>query len=199
MWRLTHTKKLCSISIDLFHSCTGWHSGSPNPNGRTTRRSTAPSSAHHAYTRSCCFELLGFDVLLDNSGKCWLMEVNHSPSLVADTPLDYQIKHDVITEVCAWLRIDYECASGSSKAVYTSFITTMIEILSRAPLFYFQFWPLYQNKKLLTTWIRISYSIYSCILTWLSSTHSFTWSATQIYLPCCYSVSVCLTGFLFFI
>ncbi len=39
-----------------------------------------------------CFELLGFDVMIDNNAKTWLLEVNHSPSFNIDSPLDYKIK-----------------------------------------------------------------------------------------------------------
>ncbi|CBH17655.1 tubulin-tyrsoine ligase-like protein, putative [Trypanosoma brucei gambiense DAL972] len=46
-----------------------------------------------------CFEVLGFDILVDNKMKPWLMEVNHTPSLVTDTPLDYEVKHALISEV----------------------------------------------------------------------------------------------------
>ena len=35
-----------------------------------------------------CFEVLGFDILVDNTLECWLMEVNLSPSLGCTTPLD---------------------------------------------------------------------------------------------------------------
>lgn len=38
------------------------------------------------------FELYGFDVMLDCSGKAWLIEVNASPSLACGTPLDRELK-----------------------------------------------------------------------------------------------------------
>lgn len=37
---------------------------------------------------SRCFELLGFDVLIDEGLRPWLVEVNHSPSFGIDSPLD---------------------------------------------------------------------------------------------------------------
>ena len=49
------------------------------------------------------FELYGYDVLLDADLKPWLIEVNASPSLTANTPKDYQMKlallQDTITIV----------------------------------------------------------------------------------------------------
>eukprot|EP00736_Rhodelphis_marinus_P003376 Rmarinus@m.23445 len=45
-----------------------------------------------------CFEILGFDVLLDRKLKPWLLEVNHSPSFHCDTPLDGKIKGEMIQE-----------------------------------------------------------------------------------------------------
>ena len=48
--------------------------------------------------RTSCFELFGFDVLIDSDLRPWLMEVNLSPSLAADSPLDMQIKSNMISD-----------------------------------------------------------------------------------------------------
>jgi tubulin polyglutamylase TTLL6/13 len=47
--------------------------------------------------RSRCFELLGFDVLIDANLKPWVVEVNHSPSLSCDSLFDIDLKDRVIT------------------------------------------------------------------------------------------------------
>lgn len=46
-----------------------------------------------------CFEVLGFDIMLDNKLKPWLIEVNHSPSFDTDTPLDLKVKSELISDV----------------------------------------------------------------------------------------------------
>jgi len=48
--------------------------------------------------RTNCFELFGYDVMLDKNLKPWLMEVNLSPSLACDSPLDTEIKSNLIAD-----------------------------------------------------------------------------------------------------
>ena len=48
--------------------------------------------------RTNCFELLGFDILLDSDLKPWLLEVNLSSSMATDSPLDWNIKSTVMTD-----------------------------------------------------------------------------------------------------
>ncbi|XP_033232510.1 tubulin polyglutamylase TTLL5 [Drosophila pseudoobscura] len=46
-----------------------------------------------------CFELYGFDILIDNSLKPWLLEVNLSPSMGVDSPLDTKVKACLIADL----------------------------------------------------------------------------------------------------
>lgn len=46
----------------------------------------------------CCFDLYGFDVIFDEDLRCWLLEINSSPSLACDTLLDDMIKQRLIDD-----------------------------------------------------------------------------------------------------
>lgn len=46
-----------------------------------------------------CFEVLGFDILIDSNLKPWLIEINMSPSMNTDSPLDLKIKGNMISEL----------------------------------------------------------------------------------------------------
>ena len=45
------------------------------------------------------FELYGFDIMIDENFKAWLLEVNVNPSLHCTSPLDLNIKTDLITDI----------------------------------------------------------------------------------------------------
>ena len=46
-----------------------------------------------------CFELFGFDILIDDKLEPWLLEVNLTPALSCDTPLDQKIKANVVADL----------------------------------------------------------------------------------------------------
>jgi len=48
--------------------------------------------------RNVCFEIYGFDILLDNKLRPHLLEINISPSLSSSSPLDKKIKTTLITD-----------------------------------------------------------------------------------------------------
>lgn len=50
-------------------------------------------------SRYTSYELLGFDIMLDDSFKPWLLEVNISPSLRSDSSLDYNVKSELIKDM----------------------------------------------------------------------------------------------------
>lgn len=47
---------------------------------------------------SCCFQILGLDIMIDWKLKPWLIEVNHLSSFGTDSPLDKKVKTDLITD-----------------------------------------------------------------------------------------------------
>ena len=48
--------------------------------------------------RTNCFEILGFDILIDSDLKPWLLEANLSPSMACDSPLDMAIKSNLVCD-----------------------------------------------------------------------------------------------------
>lgn len=43
-------------------------------------------------------ELYGFDILIDETLKPWLLEINLSPSLGCDSPLDVRLKSSLLAD-----------------------------------------------------------------------------------------------------
>jgi tubulin polyglutamylase TTLL4 len=52
-----------------------------------------------AGSRNSCFELYGFDILIDEDLKPWLLEVNVLPSLSSSSPFDKIVKTLLICDV----------------------------------------------------------------------------------------------------
>ena len=48
--------------------------------------------------KNACFEIYGFDVIIDAKLRPWLLEVNVSPSLSSSSPLDKQIKSSLLSD-----------------------------------------------------------------------------------------------------
>ncbi|XP_058559588.1 tubulin polyglutamylase TTLL6 [Neofelis nebulosa] len=54
---------------------------------------------------SACFEILGFDILLDHKLKPWLLEVNHSPSFSTDSWLDKEVKDSLLYDTLVLINL----------------------------------------------------------------------------------------------
>lgn len=55
-----------------------------------------------------CPQVLGFDVLLDEDLQPWVLEVNHSPSLMCDSQMDLELKHAVLADTILSLDLNPE-------------------------------------------------------------------------------------------
>ncbi|XP_041980586.1 tubulin polyglutamylase ttll6-like [Aricia agestis] len=59
-------------------------------------------------TVHACFEILGFDILLDHKLHPYILEVNHSPSFHTDTQLDRDVKESLLRDTFTMLNI-WQC------------------------------------------------------------------------------------------
>ena len=64
-----------------------------------------------------CFELLGFDIMLTSDFKPMLLEVNHAPSFATDSPLDYDIKKALFTDMFRMLGLSLERKKEKLKGI----------------------------------------------------------------------------------
>lgn len=49
----------------------------------------------------CAFEVFGYDILIDSKLRCWLLEVNASPSLARENDLDTRVKNAMVRDTIA--------------------------------------------------------------------------------------------------
>ncbi|XP_073681669.1 tubulin polyglutamylase TTLL7-like [Garra rufa] len=66
---------------------------------RMCRPGQPPGSA------SVCFEVLGFDIILDRKLKPWLLEINRAPSFGTDQKIDYDVKKGALLNALKLLNI----------------------------------------------------------------------------------------------
>ncbi|XP_065542139.1 tubulin polyglutamylase TTLL5 isoform X2 [Lathamus discolor] len=74
----------------------------------------ATACKHFVSHRDTCFELYGFDVLIDDTLKPWLLEVNLSPSLACDAPLDLKIKASMLSDM--FTLVGFVCQDPSQRS-----------------------------------------------------------------------------------
>ena len=60
-----------------------------------------------------CFELYGYDIMLDNNLKAWLIEVNSSPSLTASSESDFQMKFAMLDDTLNCVDLDHKLQVNS--------------------------------------------------------------------------------------
>eukprot|EP00826_Nyctotherus_ovalis_P009527 TRINITY_DN1251_c0_g2_i2.p1 TRINITY_DN1251_c0_g2~~TRINITY_DN1251_c0_g2_i2.p1 ORF type:complete len:521 (+),score=103.93 TRINITY_DN1251_c0_g2_i2:426-1988(+) len=81
-------KTLCAVQPQLSRSFRGCQPANVNNN--------------------MCFEILGFDILVDEKCKPWLLEVNHAPSFGTDTPFDNRVKTRLIADTVTLINLTPE-------------------------------------------------------------------------------------------
>ena len=69
---------------------------------------------------SPCFELLGFDVMVDEDLKPWLIEINHSPSWFTDSNFDFELKRRVIRDALQLTMLPHVKKHHSRSASFVS-------------------------------------------------------------------------------
>lgn len=77
----------------------------PATANETSSSASTSASASSSSSASSSFSILGMDVLVDESLKPWLLEVNHLPSFGCDSPLDWNIKERLISQTFDILKI----------------------------------------------------------------------------------------------
>merc|ERR1712216_488751 len=93
-------------------------------------------AAQSAWPNQSCFEIYGFDVMLDEKLKPWLLEVNISPSLSSSSPLDKRIKTQLIADSLTLVGIrpfDYKLVAQEVKGERLSRLLGLTASATRSP------------------------------------------------------------------
>ena len=57
------------------------------------------AAAAHGKHNTQCFQVFGFDVMFDATGRPWLLEVNLDPALGTESPIDHKIKSNMLLDL----------------------------------------------------------------------------------------------------
>jgi Tubulin-tyrosine ligase family len=69
-----------------------------------------------------CFELYGYDIIIDQNLKPWLLEVNASPSLTANTREDYLMKTEMLHGMLDVVDMEQQLSGDEVKSKNMKFI-----------------------------------------------------------------------------
>ena len=75
-----------------------------------------------------CYECYGYDIIVDNDLKPWLIEVNASPSLSSTTVADRIMKYRLINDIIHGEFI-------LTKSIHINFYNKGLHVLSIPPIF----------------------------------------------------------------
>jgi len=87
-----------------------WHSGA---------NFTALGGAVPVLPHQTCFEVYGFDVMVDKQLKAWLLEVNVFPSFASSSPFDKRVKTQLMADTLTMVGVlpfDHELVKNAVKA-----------------------------------------------------------------------------------
>ncbi|KAE8601506.1 hypothetical protein XENTR_v10013696 [Xenopus tropicalis] len=76
-----------------------------------------------------CFELFGFDILIDDTLKPWLLEVNYSPALSLDCSHDVTVKKNLIHDIIELLNFKTsDCQKDTRRCKKTNLIAQPLNL-----------------------------------------------------------------------
>ena len=81
----------------------------------------------HLYPRHC-FEIYGYDLMVDSNLKAWLIEVNASPALTATTHSDRIMKYTILNDAFDVI-VPPERGDGVGKSTYAPPVVGGFELL----------------------------------------------------------------------
>jgi tubulin polyglutamylase TTLL6/13 len=63
------------------------------------------SSHPENFANDMCFEILGFDVILNHKMNPFILEINYTPSFTTDSPFDKHVKKNLIYDSLKLLNV----------------------------------------------------------------------------------------------